>query len=330
LTLPGASEGGRRDNSRLIWIAPAGAIVMAASLAALAYIDAGPSRHEKARVELPLGNASESDATADPGLVEDSPDGKLPVIGKDGRQPWRVYARPFDATDKRPRLALVVAGLGLDAAASKAAITGLPPQVSLGFSPYAHDLAKWIGTARAAGHEVLLGLPLEPADYPRRDPGPDTLLTSLPPEQNIARMKRIMGRGAAYVGFVGQMGDRFTADRASLDPVLQELKSRGLLFVGDNDPQQSAVGPLAKSIGMAWAVNDRRIDDDPEPQAVDAALGALEKQALQDGDALGLGTLYPVTVDRIAQWARTLDGKGIALAPATAVATHQTLPQGAQ
>ena len=35
-----------------------------------------------------------------------------------GGMPWQVYARPFDAADKRPRVAVVVTGLGLDAAAS--------------------------------------------------------------------------------------------------------------------------------------------------------------------------------------------------------------------
>ncbi|HEU0117267.1 MAG TPA: hypothetical protein VFR09_01430, partial [Alphaproteobacteria bacterium] len=30
----------------------------------------------------------------DTGLSEDTPDGSLPRIGEDGRQPWQVYARP--------------------------------------------------------------------------------------------------------------------------------------------------------------------------------------------------------------------------------------------
>ena len=41
-------------------------------------------------------------------------------------------------------------------------------------------LQDWVTIARADGHEVLLQIPLEPADYPKEDPGPHTLLTSLP------------------------------------------------------------------------------------------------------------------------------------------------------
>jgi uncharacterized protein len=320
LTDERASSDGGQAPSRLIWIVPGAALAAMAGLAALAFIDTRAPQNETARVELPLGAESQTDATPDATLVEASPDGPLPIIGKDGRKPWQAYARPFDMSDKRPRLAIVVTGLGLDDGATKAAIAELPPQISLGMSPYSHDVRKWIGAARAAGHEVLLGLPLEPVDYPRRDPGPYALLTGLSPQQNIERLKRIMGLGAAYVGFVGLMGDRFTADRASLEPVLEELKARGLLYIDDNDPQQSTAAPLAKALGMDAEAEGRPIDGDPSPQAIDQALAALEKDATGDaGAALGLGMVYPVTVDRVSQWARTLDGKGIALAPATAV-----------
>ncbi len=52
----------------------------------------------------------------------------------------RVYARPSDPADKRPRVAMLVAGLGLSDADSRDAV-GHPArrQSSLGVSPYSHD-----------------------------------------------------------------------------------------------------------------------------------------------------------------------------------------------
>ena len=104
-------------------------------------------------------------------MLEQSPLGPLPRIGPDGLEPWRVYARPFDATDLRPRVAVVMSGLGLSNAATEAAIQGLPGAVTLAFQPYSDGLQRWIGLARAAGHETLLNLPMEPQDYPQSDPG---------------------------------------------------------------------------------------------------------------------------------------------------------------
>jgi len=184
----------------------------------------------------------------------------------------------------------------------------------------------WIGAARQAGHEAVLGLPMEPADFPRQDPGRDALLTSLDPQQNVERLRAVMGRGAAYVGLVATQGDRFDTSRPSLEPVLSEMKARGLLFIDDYDASKSAAGPLARDLGMAWAIANRTVDADPDGAAIDKALGDLEAIAMQDGAALGLGEIYPVTIDRIVAWAAALDGKGIALAPATAIATRQKLP----
>src|SRR5579864_1074432 len=35
----------------------------------------------------------------DPGLTDDSAQGSMPRIGEDGREPWQVYARPFNMAD---------------------------------------------------------------------------------------------------------------------------------------------------------------------------------------------------------------------------------------
>jgi hypothetical protein len=328
LTLPeeATEPAVRPARSRLVWIIPGVAVAAVAAALALALHDAGAPRTDSGAVQLNLPPQA-AGATPDPALVEDSPNGPLPIIGKDGRQPWQVYARPFDAANRLPRVAIVIAGLGLDSDATRAAITKLPGPVSLSFSPYAHDLTTWIAAARQAGHEVLLGLPMEPTDFPRQDPGPKTLLTSLDPDQNLDRLRWILGRGTAYAGLVGVQGDRFVTDRASLEPILDALKTRGLLFIDDHDASASVAGPLGRDIGMAWAITDRQLDSDATQASVDKMLGELEAKAAQDGTALGLGTLYPVTIERVVAWAQGLQAKGIALAPATAVAMHQILPQ---
>jgi len=328
LSLPGASGGARPDwSGRLVWIVLAATVAAMAVVIVMALVDARAPRRDGAQIEVRLSAPQQPDAAVpDPGLVEQTPDGPLPIIGRDGRQPWQAYARSFDAADKRPRVALVVAGLGLDADATRAAIAQLPAAVTLGFSPYTRDLPYGIAAARKAGHEVLIGLPMEPAEYPRKDPGPETLLTTLDPKKNLDRLHWVMGRGAAYVGLVGIMGDRFTQQRDSLEPVLDEMKARGLLYVDDHDGSKSLAGTVAHELGMEWAVTDRILDDDPTAPAIEKALAELEAAATRDGAALGLGGLYPVTLDRVLAWTATLDAKGIALAPATAIATRQKLP----
>jgi len=328
LSLPDEATGAadRPARTRLVWIVPGAAVAAVVATLAVAVLDTQSPPTAPGSVELSVPPQA-AGATPDPALIEQSPDGPLPIIAKDGRQPWQVYARQFDSAVKLPRVAIVISGLGLDSDATRAAITHLPAPVSLAFSPYAHDLSSWIAAARQAGHEVLLGLPMEPADFPRQDPGPRTLLTSLPPDQNIARLRWILGRGTNYVGLVGVEGDRFVAERSSLEPILDALKTRGLLFIDDHDPSTSVAGALGHEMDMAWAITNRRLDSDASQPAVDKMLADLDATAAQDGAALGLGDLYPVTIERVIAWAPALPSKGIELVPATAVATRQILPQ---
>src|SRR5205085_1494179 len=74
---------------------------------------------------------------AEPALLEAGPYGRLPRIGPDGRTSIRAYGRPFDRQDPRPRVGLVIGGLGMNAAVTEEAIRRLPGPVTLAFSPYA-------------------------------------------------------------------------------------------------------------------------------------------------------------------------------------------------
>ncbi|WP_244433777.1 divergent polysaccharide deacetylase family protein, partial [Azospirillum sp. B506] len=149
-----------------------------------------------------------------PGLVEDSRNGPLPRIAQDGRKPWQVYARPFPATDKRPRVAIVMSDLGLSGVTTGNALAKLSPGITLAFLPYAERLDDWIERARTKGHEVMLSVPMEPLNYPRDDPGPNALLTMLGPDRNVERLEWSLGKAVGYVGITSTTGSKFTANPA--------------------------------------------------------------------------------------------------------------------
>ena len=261
----------------------------------------------------------------DPGLVENTPDGPLPITSKDGRQAWQIYARPFDRNEKRPRLALVVTGLGLDRSLSQSAMDRLPGPVTLAFDPYAANLTDSLQQARNLGHETLLGLPMEPLDYPRQDPGPLTLLASAGDAQNMARFNKVLASGVGYVGLVSIWGERFTAEKSALLPILTSLKERGLMLVDNKPPTENATALLAAQMRLPWIAANRFIDSDTEPAAIDQALADLETGAKRDSVAVVVAALSPALLDRATTWITGLDSKGFVLAPASAVANRQAI-----
>jgi polysaccharide deacetylase 2 family uncharacterized protein YibQ len=240
---------------------------------------------------------------------------------------WERFRQPFNLDDKRPRIAVVLTGLGLSDSATEAAINQLPPAVTLSFSPYARGLERWIALARARGHEVMLDLPMEPATFPNEDPGPQGLLVGLSAEENLNRLDWVLSRGSAYVGLAGAMGSRFTASRDSVEPVLRELKERGLIFLDRRTTENSLVTALAEELGLPAAVNNRSVDERQASRvAIDARLAQIERIALTEGFAVAMAQPYPITLDRLAEWSTEITSRGFALAPISALADRQTAP----
>jgi polysaccharide deacetylase 2 family uncharacterized protein YibQ len=219
-----------------------------------------------------------------------------------------------------PRIAIVVGGLGISASGTADAFTKLPAPVTFAITPYGTDLEKLAEHARAENHEVLLQVPMEPFDYPDNDPGPQTLLTSLTPDQNIDRLHWLMSRFKGYVGIASYMGTRFTSSEPALAPVLRETAKRGLIYVDDGSSPRSVAGQIAGSHNLPFAKTDLVIDAVPTPGAIDQALARLELTARDNGNAVGIATAQPATIARIAEWAKKVEGRGFVLVPVTMVA----------
>ena len=273
---------------------------------------AGPAAIVPISSDLPADAAPGSLVQAPiAGLYQQTPVGPLPVIGPDGRTPAEAYARPFTDLGK-PKVALVIGGLGLNARATRQAIEQLPPDVTLSFVPYADGLQGWIDLARAHGHEVLLETPMEPVDYPQNDPGPYTLMAGDAPAATVKRLEWLLGRASGYFGLTNYLGGRFLASDGAVNTFTLALKLRGLAFVDDG----SARG---RGMGLPRASAERIVDGDLDGASIRTQLTALETSAQRQGSALGSGFAYPVTLDEVKTWTATLPERGLQLAPASAV-----------
>ena len=210
-----------------------------------------------AQHDVPIGGgeASDKDPSAapsvmsgiDPRLLEKSRYGMIPTVS-DGLKPFTAYAGEADRAKaaKMPVVAIVVGGLGVGAAKTVDAILRLPAAVTLAFTPYGSDPAKLVERARAQHHEILLQIPMEPYDYPDNDPGPQTLLTTLAPEQNIDRLYWHLSRFQGYAGIANFMGARFVATDTAMAPIVKEAAKRGLGYFDDGSAR--SYRPLADSV----------------------------------------------------------------------------------
>ncbi len=281
-----------------------------------------------ARQEVEIPAATENAGAMDSSpfgqkFLETTAQGLVPKIAADGTWPAEAFAqpvRPLPGKPDAPRVALIVAGLGVSTRISAEAIATLPGAVTLAFMPYTQGIKPLVARARATGHEVLLQVPMEPFNYPDNDPGPKTLLTSLTAQQNIDRLHWLMGRFQDYVGIIGAMGARFTASERSFVPILRETAKRGLIFVDDGSNARSVAARIAGADNLPFAKADIGVDSVPTPSEIDHALGRLEMSARVHGAAVGLASALPVSIEHVAKWAKAATRRGVLLVPITAVA----------
>ena len=255
----------------------------------------------------------------DPGLLENTDLGPLPIVGKDGRAAWRVYARPFSQVEKRPRIAIILMGLGISKRETQFAIENLPGPVSFSFAPFGKNLDALIDASRRKGHEVLLDLPMEPVDFPRNDPGPHTLLTSVSIDQNLRQLEWVLSRVTGYVGVAVYMGSGFATKPRALMPILSELKARGLMLVDTRENPLGRTKKIADEIGLPVAANYLFLDREAARDSIAENLAKLEARAKARGFAIGTAHPYPLTVRVLRDWVDGLSGKGFVLAPVSAV-----------
>jgi polysaccharide deacetylase 2 family uncharacterized protein YibQ len=275
------------------------------------------------RQEVPISGSRDIRAPLEQRLLETSRHGAIPRIAPDGARPAELYARaaaPLQGKKDGPRVAIVIGGLGVSANVTRQAMEKLPGPVTLAFTPYGTDVEGMVTSARAAGHEVLLQAPMEPFDYPDNDPGPQTLLTTLSLDQNTDRLHWLMSRFQGYVGIANYMGARFTSTEAALAPVLKEVSRRGLIYVDDGSSPRSLAGQIAGANNLPFARAEILLDAVTTTAHIDRALARLEAMAREHGSAVGMASALPASIERIAQWAKAAEGRGIVLVPITAVA----------
>ena len=157
---------------------------------------------------------------------------------------------------------------------------------------------------------------MEPKDYPDNDPGPYTLMADGQPQETTQRLQWLLSRATGYFGVTNYLGSKFVQSPAAMAVFEGELNQRGLAFVDDGSA--SKVGG-----GLPRASADRIIDDQLDGGAIEAELGALETQATRNGQALGSGFAYPITLDQASHWAAGLGARGIQLVPASALAVRR-------
>jgi polysaccharide deacetylase 2 family uncharacterized protein YibQ len=212
----------------------------------------------------------------------------------------------------QPKVAVVIDDVGINIPEVEPVIR-LPMAVTLSFLPYAQRLKEQTEEATAAGHELLLHMPMQPMGSD--NPGPGALLTNLSTEENAARFEKALDSFAGFDGVNNHMGSKFTADAEAMLPVIKALQKRGLFFLDSRTSGRSVGAKIAQEQGLPHISRDIFLDDEIKEDAIKTQFSRAERLAQHQGYVVVIGHPHVLTVKLLTAWLQDIQARGFVLVP---------------
>jgi polysaccharide deacetylase 2 family uncharacterized protein YibQ len=207
--------------------------------------------------------------------------------------------------------------MGLDRVHT-AQVLELPAGITVSIMTYANDVGGLAAKARAAGHEVLAHVPMQPLSD-KEYPGPRSLTVAMDIDTIRATLAADLDKWDGYVGINNHMGSRFTMDRIRMGAVMAELKSRGLLWLDSRTISGSVGVASAEAAGVPYVTRDVFLDNEQKPDAVVKELERTIALAKSRGTAIAIGHPHDATIAGLKRVLPTLQDRGVALVPVTEI-----------
>lgn len=190
-------------------------------------------------------------------------------------------------SDKLPKVAIIIDDLGYDRFIAKKflELDGVYTFSILPHSPFMKRIAR---SAQKKGYDVMLHLPMEPIEYPRINPGPGALLTSMSPDELIEQLKKNLDAVPDIIGVNNHMGSKMTTDSTQMYQIFSVLKQRDLFFIDSRSTSKTVCKPSARMFQIPFAQRDIFIDHIQDPEFIRKQLRQLVKIANRQGQAVGI------------------------------------------
>jgi polysaccharide deacetylase 2 family uncharacterized protein YibQ len=188
--------------------------------------------------------------------------------------------------------------------------------------PTGREIAAVADSAKAAGFEILLQIPMEPKGYPTVSAGPGSILVDLPGKEIRKRVRKFAELLPGAAGASGHMGSLATQDRDVMRAVLEELRREDFYFVDHLTSPHSVVASVAAEVGVSALEVDYPGQTDwpgATRRQVEAGIGRLAALARNRGYAVGSLRPRPETLEALRRTLPGLEATGVRVVPASAV-----------
>jgi polysaccharide deacetylase 2 family uncharacterized protein YibQ len=220
-------------------------------------------------------------------------------------------------TPHRGDIVLILDDVGFDHQPLASAMS-IDPNVNFAVLPNGKRSMEFASTLHARGFELLCHLPMEPEGFPRISPGDGAVLTTMSDAQIATATRANIGAIRFARGVNNHMGSRATADRRVMTDVLGALP-KGMYFIDSKTTGNSIAGPLARTMRVKTASRNVFLDDVQDVAAIRRQLNELADTASSRGVSVGIGHMYPSTIQVLTEDAPKLRAEGFRFVRASVV-----------
>jgi polysaccharide deacetylase 2 family uncharacterized protein YibQ len=171
--------------------------------------------------------------------------------------------------------------------------------LTLSIIPHLKHSLETAKIAHNKGYEVMLHLPMEPENYPQKDPGAGALLIKMTPDEIYRTVMKDISSIPYIKGVNNHMGSRATQDYDMMQEVLRVIKEQNLYFVDSQTSEHTVAYQVAQEIGIPCAIRTLFIDEIPDMAYTERELKSLYEYANKNGYAIGIGHAYPTTIQTL-------------------------------
>lgn len=195
-----------------------------------------------------------------------------------------------------PKVAIIIDDIGYDKSIAKKFIS-LDTVLTFSVLPNSRFQKEIIKAARKKNFEIMLHLPMEPFEYPRVNPGPGALLTSMSPDRLIIQLNKNLDVLPFIKGVNNHMGSKMTTISTQMYQIFTILKKRDLFFIDSRTTSKSICKPSARLLQIPFAQRDVFLDNFQVHDAIRRQIKHLAHIAAAKGEAIGIGHPHRATYE---------------------------------
>ncbi len=173
--------------------------------------------------------------------------------------PEGIHSLPVQQQGQKTAM-IIIDDFGNNAKGTKE-IMELPFKVTAAVMPFMPSTEKDAKRAHAAGHDVIVHMPMEALSGKKHWLGPGAITTDLSDAEIQKRVHAAIDNVPHAIGMNNHMGSKATVDERVMRNVLKVCKERGLFFVDSHTNFRSIVGKVANEMQVPSLENHIFLDD---------------------------------------------------------------------